>query len=354
MLLSKVVYLLLCVYSAVAVDPLVDVVYSQYLGATIPAGITQWLGIRYAAPPLGDLRFRAPADPLVNDTVQAADQVRRWHLQKHQLIIVAWPYMPPDQPNEPYKHYLGGLPLPGRICADQCNASQPTPRLRLHSRRRFQPERQPELQRYRPDTGFANEYRDCDLQLPRRTLWLLDKSGGRRQRGPECWSAGSAKGLRVGPAVYIQGREAPTVQQAANRAKFGGDPDHVTIGGDSAGGASVDLHLSAYSGRDDGLFHAAAAESQSFGAQFTVPQAQYQYDALVQRTGCNGTSDTLQCLRSLPIEVLQGNNINIAAPGGVGAPLYMYSNVIDGDFTPDYTYNMYAQGRFLKIPVIFG
>ncbi|KAI4148808.1 MAG: hypothetical protein LQ340_004926 [Diploschistes diacapsis] len=135
---------------------------------------------------------------------------------------------------------------------------------------------------------------------------------------------------------------------------FGGDPDHVTIGGDSAGGASVDLHLSAYGGRDDGLFHAAAAESQSFGPQLTVSQSQYQYDALVQRTGCNTTTDSLLCLRNLPIEVLQGTNINIAYPGGVGAPLYMYSNVVDGDFTPDFTYNLFAQGRFIKVPVIFG
>lgn len=66
---------LLCVIAVVAVDPLVNLGYTQYLGTEIPAGLTQWLGIRYAAPPLGDLRFRAPADPLVNDTVQVADQV---------------------------------------------------------------------------------------------------------------------------------------------------------------------------------------------------------------------------------------------------------------------------------------
>lgn len=114
------------------------------------------------------------------------------------------------------------------------------------------------------------------------------------------------------------------------------------------------MQLSAYGGRNDGLFHAAAAESQSFGPQLTVPQAQYQYDALVERTGCNNTADTITCLRNLPIQTLQGANINIPYPGGVGSPLYMYSNVIDDDFTPDFTYNMYAQGRFLKVPVIFG
>lgn len=129
----------------------------------------------------------------------------------------------------------------------------------------------------------------------------------------------------------------------------------MTIGGDSAGGASVDLQLSAYGGRDDGLFHAAAAESQSFGVQFTVEESQYQYDALVSRANCNSTADTLACLRGLSQVKLQAVNINIPSPGGAGgAPLYMYSNVIDGDFTQDYTYNTYQKGNFIKVPVIFG
>jgi carboxylesterase type B len=129
----------------------------------------------------------------------------------------------------------------------------------------------------------------------------------------------------------------------------------VTIGGASAGGASVDLHLSAYGGRDDGLFHAAAAESQSFGAQYTVEESQYQYDALIDRVGCNNTSDTLACLRSVDVALIALNNQNLPTPGGGGAPPnFMYSNVLDGDFTPDYTYNLFAQGKFVRVPVIFG
>jgi hypothetical protein len=93
----------------------------------------------------------------------------------------------------------------------------------------------------------------------------------------------------------------------------------VTIGEASAGAASVDLHLSAYGGRDDCLFHATAAQSQSFGVQFTIEGSQYQYNALIARTGCNETSDSLACLRKLPIATLQGSNINIPTPGGGSA-----------------------------------
>ena len=59
-----------------ATDPLVSLDYTSYRGVALDNGITQWLGIRYAAPPLGDLRFTAPQDPLHNDTVQEANQVR--------------------------------------------------------------------------------------------------------------------------------------------------------------------------------------------------------------------------------------------------------------------------------------
>ena len=54
---------------------LVDLGYSRYQGQTVSGGIDQWLGIRYAAPPVGDLRFSAPQAPPRTDTILQADQV---------------------------------------------------------------------------------------------------------------------------------------------------------------------------------------------------------------------------------------------------------------------------------------
>ena len=57
------------------ISTLVDLDYTKYQGVQLAAGVNQYLGLRYAAPPLGNLRFRAPADPLRNESTQNAVQV---------------------------------------------------------------------------------------------------------------------------------------------------------------------------------------------------------------------------------------------------------------------------------------
>ncbi|KAF4414638.1 hypothetical protein F53441_14719 [Fusarium austroafricanum] len=47
-----------------SVAPIVDVSYNEYKGKDLGNSVTQWLGIRYAAPPVGDLRFMPPQDPV--------------------------------------------------------------------------------------------------------------------------------------------------------------------------------------------------------------------------------------------------------------------------------------------------
>lgn len=67
---------------ALPVEPnnnVVDLGYSSYQGTSLGNGVSRWLGIRYAAPPVGDLRFRAPKDPLKTTTLQIADSVIIMH-----------------------------------------------------------------------------------------------------------------------------------------------------------------------------------------------------------------------------------------------------------------------------------
>lgn len=49
--------------------------YASYQGQYLPMVSTQWLGMRYAAPPLGALRFSAPRDPVRRGGIQNATEV---------------------------------------------------------------------------------------------------------------------------------------------------------------------------------------------------------------------------------------------------------------------------------------
>lgn len=137
-----------------------------------------------------------------------------------------------------------------------------------------------------------------------------------------------------------------------NIAKFGGDPNHVVIGGTSAGGASVIFHLTAENGTNRGLFHGAMSQSGSFAATLTVKESQYQYNQFATRLGC--TTDTLKCLRNKTADQIQEKNINIPLPGGADPPLYQWLPILDFDFITDYTYRALSEGKFIKVPTVFG
>lgn len=172
---------------------------------------------------------------------------------------------------------------------------------------------------------------------------------------------------RVGPYGFISGSEIASPNNGIKDQRkalqwvqehissFGGNTSHVVIGGDSAGAASVTLHLTAYGGRNDNLFRAAAAESQSFATVLTVNKSQYLYNDLVVSTGCaSAFPETLSCLRNLTADQLQDNITAIPYLGQTQAPLYSWNPVIDGDLIQDYTYRAFNNGKFIQVPTIFG
>ena len=82
-----------------AVSPTVDLTYSKYVGTALSNGVSQWLGIRYAAPPVGQLRFKAPQDPLYNSETQYATEVRKMKTRLRDINLtldIAWEVLPRD------------------------------------------------------------------------------------------------------------------------------------------------------------------------------------------------------------------------------------------------------------------
>ncbi len=98
-------------------------------------------------------------------------------------------------------------------------------------------------------------------------------------------------------------------QQAAlrwvqeNIAEFGGDPDEVTVAGESAGGMSVCDHLVAPGSM--GLFRAAIIQSAPCGAQADLPTAERRSVDYATKAGCGDPRTAADCLRSLPLDKLR-------------------------------------------------
>jgi para-nitrobenzyl esterase len=126
-----------------------------------------------------------------------------------------------------------------------------------------------------------------------------------------------------------------------NIARFGGDPDNVTIFGESGGGLSVHAQLA--SPAAIGLFHHAIVQSGAY--QLTQPALAdaASFGALVaSQVGCT----TAACLRALPVTALLTLQAQ-AFPNGV--PL-----VVDGKLLPMTVGAAFATGQFNRVPVIEG
>ena len=135
-------------------------------------------------------------------------------------------------------------------------------------------------------------------------------------------------------------------QQAAlrwvqrNIRAFGGDPRNVTIFGESAGGLSVLSQLASPGAR--GLFSRAIAESGAYNlTQAPLATAEAAGEAFAAQAGC--ASQTAACLRSLPVSTILDNE-NFSG----------YTPDIDGRVLTQSLKTAFASGQFNRVPVING
>ncbi|HMN55817.1 MAG TPA: carboxylesterase family protein [Ottowia sp.] len=137
-----------------------------------------------------------------------------------------------------------------------------------------------------------------------------------------------------------------------NIAAFGGDPGNVTISGESSGGGSVLLHVAAPGSA--GKFQHAIAMSAgavalrhpAFGAPRPLASAEQQGQAFANAAGCAHATDaaTLACLRQLPAATVLATQ----------TPYLINQAVLDGQVLPMHPADALRTGQFNRVTLVNG
>ena len=126
---------------------------------------------------------------------------------------------------------------------------------------------------------------------------------------------------------------------------FGGDPGDVTLFGESAGGLSTLAQLASPGAR--GLFQRAIVESGTYQlTQQSLAAAEAAGQAFAAKAGCATTAsakNTAACLRSLPVSKILANENPVG-----------YTPDVDGAVLTQSIKTALARGQFNRVPVVIG
>lgn len=136
-----------------------------------------------------------------------------------------------------------------------------------------------------------------------------------------------------------------------NIAAFGGDADNITLAGESAGGASVCMHLLAPE-HTQGLFHKAIVQSAActFGLR-SVQEGAVFGAKVAQAAGCTDADPAAAaaCLRRQPVQALIA-----AADQAAGDDLMAFAPVYGQRTLARPGLQGLPAGHFVRVPVLYG
>lgn len=266
-------------------NPTVNLPYGRHQGFhNATSGLDVFLGIRYAQAPVGELRWRAPKAPKPsNETIQAVSQPAKCF--QLNLLGDSGPTPGVPDPTEdclflnvfapPLSSHKKDLPVlvwvhGGGYFAGYAAIFDPTTMIQASN----------------------NSFVAVVIQYRLGMFGFLP--------GAEVKKNGTLNAGLLDVQFALQWTR-------QNAHLFGGDPNKVTLWGESAGAGAVLMQVIANGGKTKpALFKQAIASSPYVppNYRYDEPQAELQYTTFVNYAGCTNATNTLGCLRSLDYATL--------------------------------------------------
>jgi para-nitrobenzyl esterase len=305
----------------------VETTSGRVAGTTLPSRVKTWLGIPFAKPPVGNLRW-APPQPAFWSGVRNADR------KGPACIQVLRPH--------DINHYFGE-----EATGEDCLT----------------------MNIWAPADARADQKRPVIVFIYGGGF-TIGSSGMANYDGEAMAKAGAVFvnfNYRVGALGFLAHPELTAEQGGAsgnyglmdqtlalkwikqNIAAFGGDPDKVLIMGQSAGASSVAAQIQSPAAR--GLFRAAVMSSgcNMRGVKATLSEAEKLGLALQERLGAK----SLEALRNIPADrilaVQSENQLGLSVAG-----VRISGPIVDGRVLPQQAADAVSANNFAKVPIMAG
>ncbi|RAK80879.1 carboxylesterase [Aspergillus fijiensis CBS 313.89] len=302
-----------------------------FVNLTTP-DVRQFLGVPFAEPPVGDLRFAKPVPKQPNGTVNA-------------FALPASCMQQTSNSTSIYTAYETGFLISGGDSEDCLYLSIWAPSVeKIRSQQRPLP-----VLLYVPGGGFtsggqASLYKIPDNWVQRTQAHIVVIMNYR----VNVFGFPNAEGLENQNAGLLDQRLAVEWVHD-NIANFGGDPDRITLWGQSAGGGSVSLYT--YSYPNDPIVAAISADSGAPGIVSFSDYTHSNFTFLAGLVGCGGlnSSAELSCVRRVPARTLE-----TALSTYSGTPSISFKPSVDNVTVFANWTQRALEGKVAKIPMIIG
>ena len=291
--------------------------------------VTAWKGVRYAAPPVGDLRWRAPQPVTPSTTVIDAT--------RYGVVC--------PQPVDPRIPIDLGAPQ-GEDCltlnvwasSDTTAGDRKPVMVWVHGGAYILGSASQPLYDGRVLAGDG-EVVVVTMNYRLGALGFLDLSefDSPRRRYD------SNLGLRDVLAALQWVRD--------NIATFGGDPDRVTVFGESAGAGIITTLLTIPAA--EGLFAGAIAQSSPATSVYDISRARGITRQVMNRLGLSASD--VERLPDVPVGAIVAASTDVFYETPVNNPgTLAFAPNVDGDLVPDYPVKLAREGRSHPVPLIIG